>query len=619
MFPIYPYINLTDLNLDYLLKRMKQLDEIVKNFISLNSIKYADPIQWNITTQYETNTVVVDPNDGTAYLSVQPVPAGVSIANTSYWTPIFTVGMSGNQNITSRDDGSNVLSTFTSSAGDWLLWNGELYKVTQTINLNEAYVVGYNITRYTVEDFIDDYVAALNATIGDLADLTTVDTSSVVNAINELVTDLSNLKTEVGSLASLSTTDKTSIVNAINEVNAKVDANGDYRVLNVLTLGAVGDGVINDTTAFNSAIALINNGDYNALFIPSGEYLIDSLDPITAGCKIYGNGSESILKLNTGHGVIFDLSGWNKGVMCELTFKETDAASTAYIVSLDTGNFAHIHDIYLDNTRYFLSVGVPNAGGVTGYMTTIDNVFGVALKTAVRLTGSRSVTYMHNISVNSESGNSGTAFLIDDSVGIDTVVITDCIAQRYSNGVALIQSDTSITSSNIFFSNCIFDGIYSRSIVFTIKGNFYRLFVDKCWHSGDTGSNEFILIQKGDASATIATIRINDCEVPYCLARGIWTIGASGVTVTDCVINSFVNDAIAISNGDRVTVSNNVIGADGSNTTPPSGTALNLNTIDKLLVIGNNVIGTGITGLSTSSVTTYRIIGNLGIADATDQ
>lgn len=617
MFPIYPYINLTDLNLDYLLNRMKQLDEIVKNFISLNSIKYADPIQWNITTQYEKNTVVVDPNDGTAYLSVQPVPIGVSLTNTTYWTPIFTVGMSGNQNLTSRDDGSNVLATFTSSAGDWLLWNGELYKVTQTINLNEAYVVGYNITRYTVEDFIDDYVAALNATIGDLANLTTVDTSSVVNAINELVTDLTNLSGDVGSLASLTTSDKSSIVNAINEVNAKVDANGDYRVLNVLTLGAVGDGVTNDTTAFNSAIALINNGDYNALFIPSGEYLIDSLDPITVGCKIYGNGSESILKLNTGHGVIFDLSGWDKGVMCELTFKETDAASTAYIVSLDTGNFAHIHDIYLDNTRYFISVGVPNAGGVTGYMTTLDNIFGVALKAAVRLTGSRSVTYMHNISVNSESGNSGTAFLIDDSVGIDTVVISDCIAQRYGNGVAIIQADTTITSSNIFLSNCIFDGIYSRSVVASIKGEFYRLFLDNCWHSGDAGSNEFVLVQKADASATIATIRINGCEVPYCYQRGIWIIGASGVSILNNQIMTFVTDAIAVSGGERYTISNNVIGYDGSNTGVSTDNAININTASRVLVSGNNVIGTA--GLTASTVTDYKYIGNLGIADASDQ
>ena len=32
------------------------------DFVNLNTIKYADPIQWNITKQYETNTVVIDGN-----------------------------------------------------------------------------------------------------------------------------------------------------------------------------------------------------------------------------------------------------------------------------------------------------------------------------------------------------------------------------------------------------------------------------------------------------------------------------------------------------------------------------------------------------------------------------
>ena len=51
MFPVYPYINLNDLNLDYILKKVKELNEIVTNFVTLNAVKYADPIQWNINTQ----------------------------------------------------------------------------------------------------------------------------------------------------------------------------------------------------------------------------------------------------------------------------------------------------------------------------------------------------------------------------------------------------------------------------------------------------------------------------------------------------------------------------------------------------------------------------------------
>lgn len=85
---LFPYSNIHELNLDWLLQQMIELKKQTADFININSIKYADPLQWRITTQYEANTVVINPEDSTAYLSVQPVPAGVNITNTEYWTPI---------------------------------------------------------------------------------------------------------------------------------------------------------------------------------------------------------------------------------------------------------------------------------------------------------------------------------------------------------------------------------------------------------------------------------------------------------------------------------------------------------------------------------------------------
>ena len=60
MFNEYPYRNLTDVNLDFILKHIKNLETNLQDFIKLNTIKYADPIDWNISKQYEANTVVVN-------------------------------------------------------------------------------------------------------------------------------------------------------------------------------------------------------------------------------------------------------------------------------------------------------------------------------------------------------------------------------------------------------------------------------------------------------------------------------------------------------------------------------------------------------------------------------
>lgn len=88
---IFPFTNLHELNLDWIVQQIKQQQTDLENFVALNSIKYAVPFQWDITSQYAQNTLVIDPQDGTAYLSIQPVPQGVQIENTDYWTPVFTL------------------------------------------------------------------------------------------------------------------------------------------------------------------------------------------------------------------------------------------------------------------------------------------------------------------------------------------------------------------------------------------------------------------------------------------------------------------------------------------------------------------------------------------------
>lgn len=157
VFEHFPYANFHELNLDWLLKKMRELDKKLDEFIKINQIKYADPIDWNITKQYEANTVVVDPNTGIAYLSTEAVPAGVAITNTDYWTPIFDLGALFamiNNNLTDHiEETGTTNATFESHLGDWLLLNGMLYIVIiDDIIVGTQYVEGTNIRRTTVEE-----------------------------------------------------------------------------------------------------------------------------------------------------------------------------------------------------------------------------------------------------------------------------------------------------------------------------------------------------------------------------------------------------------------------------------------------------------------------------------
>ena len=74
-------------DLRWLVKKLLSFETDLKTAIDLQTIVYADPIQWDITTQYMRNTVVLD--GYIAYLSKQPIPRGIAITNTDYWQSIF--------------------------------------------------------------------------------------------------------------------------------------------------------------------------------------------------------------------------------------------------------------------------------------------------------------------------------------------------------------------------------------------------------------------------------------------------------------------------------------------------------------------------------------------------
>ena len=194
----FPYTNFQELNLDKILSALKTLQEEMKEFISNNVIKYADPIQWDITKQYEANTVVSD-SEGNAYLSSQPVPVGVALSNTEYWSQIgnfdalfnviknaitpYSVPMLGSQ------------ATAAQPVND-LLWVGDnLYKTTTAISAGDTIASGTNVTESNINVRIREIMNALTAGLSSVrTDFTAADDdirldfhaadSSIRNTIN---------------------------------------------------------------------------------------------------------------------------------------------------------------------------------------------------------------------------------------------------------------------------------------------------------------------------------------------------------------------------------------------------------------------------------------------------
>lgn len=268
-----PYTNFHDLNLDWIMDALNEFDTKLTNFVSLATIKYANPIQWDITSQYEANTVVVD-SHGTAYLSVQPVPSGVSLDRTEFWTKIGNfdeLWADVKKAITPNDEGHSPTATAARAVNDLVWVNGKLVRVTRAMIAGDAYAPGSNCVSSSTNEVLHYLITAFNEGLSaektarenadtQLQTAIGAETTARENADNDLSTAITAEQT------ARENADK-GLQDSIDQLQQDIKKVLDYA--NVKNYGAKGDGSTDDTVAIKKAIASGKD-----LYFPDGEYLI---------------------------------------------------------------------------------------------------------------------------------------------------------------------------------------------------------------------------------------------------------------------------------------------------------------------------------------------------------
>nr|UVY44273.1 MAG: Pectate lyase superfamily protein [Bacteriophage sp.] len=295
-----PYTNFHDLNLDWIMDELNEFNTKLTNFVSLATIKYANPIQWDITSQYEANTVVVD-SHGNAYLSVQPVPSGVSLDRTEFWTKIGNfdeLWADVKKAITPNDEGHSKTATAARAVNDLVWVDGALVRVTKAMIAGDAYVPGSNCVSSSTNEVLHYLITAFNEGLSAEQTARQEADTKLQTAIDAEKTARENADTKLQTAIDTETTARenadSNLQNSINQLKQDVKNALDYA--NVKSYGAKGDGTTDDTAAFSSAIA--SGSD---LYIPDGEYIItgaiDIGSPLmTSGAIVVASGVTLTIK-----------------------------------------------------------------------------------------------------------------------------------------------------------------------------------------------------------------------------------------------------------------------------------------------------------------------------------
>ena len=205
----FPHSRSYEGDLGYIIKTLDALVKKYNTFFDYNSIHFADPIEWDITKQYAAFTIVFDMDNQVSMISKQPVPAGITLDNSDFWSFVGPLIVDGEArvkierilhfitNVYESTDEATVLV----NAGTYLIIEGELYKATQTINIGEHYTVGYNIAKITIEDMVAEIVVKVRPIDIALDPLSTNAISNKAVADKFLSTDskVSTLESDVAT------------------------------------------------------------------------------------------------------------------------------------------------------------------------------------------------------------------------------------------------------------------------------------------------------------------------------------------------------------------------------------------------------------------------------------
>lgn len=139
----YPYVDPNRYNSDWELNEVKALRNEMNTFEAMNKISFSG--EWDITKQYPAWTIVNTNNGQEGYISIQPVPSGITIDNTDYWVSVvnYTATIADLQNrvVALEGEMADVPDTITEANAKLPTWSLDSMKDKTVILIADSWGV----------------------------------------------------------------------------------------------------------------------------------------------------------------------------------------------------------------------------------------------------------------------------------------------------------------------------------------------------------------------------------------------------------------------------------------------------------------------------------------------
>ena len=333
----FPQTRTYEGDLGYIAKKLMELTANYDTFFEYNSIRFHDPVTWDITTPYPAWNLVYDSVSEILYIAKQPVPAGIVITNTDYWMPVSPFHVDTTLSTTSFNPIANktVALKFNDVAGD-----------IATLNT-------------TLRNYIDGEITALrNYTDGE------------INTVNGTITTINT--TLSGDIA----TNSAAIV-AEQSARAAADITINNRIDGIIALP---DG----STTADAELIDIRNGAFGATFASAGDAVRDQF---TMGVNELVNAAQNAEYKN-----VISCTAITHGEYYNTT-DGTIASSAAWCRSTDlipiNGSYVFVSDIgqnvqvlSFDEDRQYITYNTARPNGGANYTIMPPNARYIAFNTS---------------------------------------------------------------------------------------------------------------------------------------------------------------------------------------------------------------------------------------------